>query len=215
MSFEASPKQALVLWSLVVAAPGEEPSRSTVKPSLSATERKQLISANLIEEEKRGRATHLLLTDRGWEWAEQQNQLKLSRSTYSSPVLEKLIQALRGYLGRNDIRLAEVIANLRLPEQGLPQHDGNENPRSVKELIRSACLSLTGGDLARRVRLASLRRALPDLSVQSLDEALLQMDRSRTIQLMALEQPSEITTEDTQAAIFIAGQPRHIVYLNS
>ncbi len=213
MTFEPSPKQALVLWSLVVAVPGEEPSRSTLKPRLNAVERRQLLDADLIEEEKRGRAYHLLLADKGWEWAERQNLVKLCLSPNATPVLEKLIQALVRFLARNDVRLAEVIATIRSPQQhGSPPLPA-VSPPNLEDQIRAACLSLTCGEYERRVRLADLRSALSGLSRDELDEVLLQMDQLRAIQLMMLEQPSDVTAEDRAAAIFLAGHPLHILYL--
>ena len=213
MTFEPSPKQALVLWSLVVAVPGEEPSRSTLKPKLNAIERRQLLDADLIEEDKRGRAVHLLLADKGWEWAEQQNLIKLCLSPNATPVLEKLIQALVRFLARNDVRLAEVIATIRPPQQHTTSPLQAGSPPIIEDQIRAACLSLTGGEYERRVRLADLRRALSGLSRDELDEVLLQMDQLRDIQLMMLEQPSDVTPEDREAAIFLAGHPLHILYL--
>ena len=213
MTFEPSPKQALVLWSLVVAVPGEEPSRSMLKPKLNAVERRQLLDADLIEEEKRGRAYHLLLADKGWEWAEQQNLIKLCLSSNATPVLEKLIQALVRFLARNDVRLAEVIATIRSPQQHASPPLPAVSPQHLEDQIRAVCLSLTGGEYERRVRLADLRCALSGLSRDELDAVLLQMDQLRTIQLMMLEQPSDVTAEDREAAIFLAGHPLHILYL--
>lgn len=213
MTHDPSPKQALVLWSLVVTAPGEEPSRSTVKPKLSATERRQLLEANLIEEERRGRANFLVLTEKGWEWAEHQNQIVFCRSPDATPVLEKLIQALNRYLISNDVRLAEVITELQPREQKKIVPVQTITPLSPPDLIRAAYLSITDGEYERRVKLADLRKSLLGLPREVLDKALIAMDRSRVIQLMKLERYSDVTEDDNAAAISLAGQPMHILYL--
>jgi len=213
MTFDPSPKQALVLWSLVVAVPGQEPSRSTSKPKLSATERRQLLDADLIEEEKRGRSYHLLLADKGWEWAERQDMIQFCLSPNATPVLEKLIQALVRFLAKNDLRLAEVISAMRLPQHQASIQLPAATQSSLSDQVRSACLTLTGGEFERRVRLADLRELLPGHSREALDGVLLQMDQSREIQLMMLEQPSDVTPVDRAAAMFIAGQPKHVLYL--
>lgn len=213
MTFDPSPKQALVLWSLVVAGPGQEPSRSTSKPKLSAAERRQLLDAHLIEEEKRGRSYHLLLAEKGWEWAERQDVIQLCLSPNATPVLEKLIQALVRFLAKNEVRLAEVISAIRLPQHQAPFPPLAAAQQSLSDQVRSACLSITGGEYERRVKLADLRTALLGHSREALDGVLLQMDQSKAIQLMMLEQPSDVTPEDRAAAIFIAGQPKHVLYL--
>lgn len=203
-----------MLWSLAVARPGEEPSRSSCRPKLSAEERVQLIKAGLIEEEKRGRASHLLLADKGWEWAERQDQLRLSLSINASVVLEKLIQALRHYLTLHDVRLAEVIGSIPLSEDPGKCMVARAPSVELKEQVRNACLAITGSQLQRRVRLSDLRRDLAHIPREELDQTLKNMDRVREIQLMTLEQALEVNTEDIDAALSIAGQPMHILYLS-
>lgn len=218
MTFQPTPRQALVLWSLVVAAPGEEPSRSTVRPRLTAGERRQLLDAALIEEEKRGRGHHLLLAEKGWQWAETQRPIKLSLSANATPVLEKLIAALVHYLSRTDGRLADVISTAPptvAPSAVAPGGPAGQDRFAVDpaERIRATCLALSGGQMERRIRLADLRRALGDLTRENVDQTLRAMDRSRLIQLMALETPAEISSEDREAAITIAGRALQLVYL--
>jgi hypothetical protein len=41
------------------------------------------------------------------------------------------------------------------------------------------------------------------------------MQRSGRIVLYKLDNPAEISAEDEAAALFIAGEPRHIVYLET
>ena len=44
---------------------------------------------------------------------------------------------------------------------------------------------------------------------------LLEMQVAGRLVLYKLDNPTEITREDEQAALFIAGQPRHLVYLEA
>jgi hypothetical protein len=88
-----------------------------------------------------------------------------------------------------------------------------EMNRSVTaEQIRDACLELTGGKLRERIRLAELRRKLP-ANRESLDRGLFAMQASGTLVLFRMDNPAEITEDDESAALFIAGNPRHLVYL--
>ena len=80
---------------------------------------------------------------------------------------------------------------------------------------RGAYLAMTGGLYERRVRLSELRRTLSDIPRQTLDDTLLELDRSRRIQLMSMEQPTDISEDDRNAEITIGGRPRHVLYLSS
>ena len=67
MIFKPSPKQVLALWNMLFT--GEEPAISKIQPGLNPRERGQLQEAGLIEIEKRGRASHIILTEKAWAWA--------------------------------------------------------------------------------------------------------------------------------------------------
>jgi len=206
MSPQPSPIQVLFLWSLL--ARGGEAWLSDLKPRLEpASRRKQLAQAGLTEEESRrhptsGRPQKLIrLTDAGWAWAQANLDAEVStRSTAGAAILRSFLSRLKPYLERNEIPLVEVLC----PEVATPQ---------LADRIRNAYLEHAGGRWNTRVRLHRLRSNLADVPRETLDRALLELERSGRLVLYPLEDPREIETRDEQAAIEIGGAPSHVVYM--
>jgi hypothetical protein len=48
-----------------------------------------------------------------------------------------------------------------------------------------------------------------------LDAALTSMQRTGQLVLFRIENPAELTAADESAALYIAGNPRHLVYLEA
>jgi hypothetical protein len=63
------------------------------------------------------------------------------------------------------------------------------------------------------VRLAQLRQRLAAIPRPRLDALLLQLQTEGKLVLYPLDNPQEISPEDRQAALEVAGFERHIVYL--
>src|SRR5262249_12267482 len=82
-----------------------------------------------------------------------------------------------------------------------------------EEKIHDVILRLGGGRIGQRVRIADLRDAFPGLDRTAIDAALKSMQATGQLVLMRLENPVEITPRDEAAVLMIAGNPRHIVYL--
>ena len=141
----------------------------------------------------------MTLTDEVWNWA----QDHLIGSLGRVPVLESVLERLARFLERSGESLASVA-------QGL---DGRSR-RALPERIRSACLDIAGG-VGKRVLLRDLRRRLGDVRREALDHALLELQERERIVLYRLDNPAELTPADEQAALLIAGNPRHVVYLES
>ena len=204
MDYRASPKQALVLWNLLFT--GEEPSISNLKPSLTAGERRQLEEAGLIELEKRGRARHVMLTDEAWAWAADHLDGEISASKYAVPALKGVLTALKAHLKKHGLALADFVA---------PEEDQGPDPE-LTQRVREAYLNASGGQSNVRVRLCELRRELPDLPRDVLDGHLICMQAQACgLVLWPLDDPRDLTEEDHQAALEIAGVKRHILYLES
>jgi hypothetical protein len=110
------------------------------------------------------------------------------------------------------VRLAEVIGSFGTSkDSGIITHSPQQ-PVSVVDRIFEASRSILGGNVAREVRLSTLRQALKEISREKLDAALRDLDRSQNIQLMAFERANLVTDGDREAALVIAGRPMHMFY---
>jgi hypothetical protein len=201
MSFQPTPKQALVMWSLVIT--GDEPAVSKVKPELKPAEREPLIDFGLIELVKRGRSTHIVLTEKAWDWAAGHFEVELSKSNFAVPVLQGLLSKLGSYLKHHNIPLVEFLVNENPPPL-LPD---------LEEKIREAYLKASGGGYNIRVRLSQLLQLVDDVSRSEVDKVLIQMDLAGKITLLHLDDPQEIQLEDEQAAVNIGGHKKYIFYM--
>jgi len=209
VSFQPTPKLALVMWNLLIT--GDEPAVSKVRPELKPAERKTLIDAGLIELVKRGRSTHIELTDKAWGWASEHFDEELSKSTFAVPVLQELLKRLGSYLKHHKIPLVEFLVH-----QNKLIEDSESvvvAPTDLEAKIREVYLKNSGGEYNVRVRLSQLRQLVDDVPQAEVDKVLIQMGLSGKITLMQLDDPQEIRPEDEQAAVNIGGQKSHIVYM--
>jgi len=220
VSSQLSPKQALVLWNLLIA--GEEPMMSKVKPDLTPTERTLLVEAGLIRLEKRGRPTHLLLEDKAWDWAVNNFDAELSLSQFAAPVLQALLIKLGHYLNSHQVSLAEVLMaseTAKKPSQPRPEDTEfsrieNLSADDLVKKVRQAYFSIPDGEAGFRVRLHQLRQHLLGLSEQQTNQALLSMQEQGEISLLSAEDLQEINAGDEAAAIDIGGgDKRYFVYM--
>ena len=204
-----NPKQSLVLWKLLIT--GDEPAVSKVKPELKPAERKPLIDAGLIELVKRGRSTHIVLTDKAWEWASEHFDVELSKSNVAVPVLQELLKKLGSYLKHQKIPLVEFLVHQNKPIED--SENAIAAPTDLEAKIREAYLKTSGEKYDVRVRLSRLRQLIDDVPQVEVDKALIQMELAGKITLMHLDDPQEIQSEDEQAAVNIGGHKNHIVYM--
>lgn len=218
MSFEPNPKQALALFTLLFS--GEEPRQSELRPSLTNRERQELIDAGLITVERAPQSTRqngvvyasrIAVTDKAWAWASAHLDAELPRSPSLLPAFRALLARIKCHVERGSFTLAELLST---PQPAAPRSvSAAPTAESLVSRIRSACLSLSGGQFNVRVRIAKLRTTLPDVAHEQLDRTLLEMQRADLLVLYPLEDPNEVRREDAAAAVRIAGAPRHIIYL--
>jgi hypothetical protein len=184
---------------------GDDPDAREPKQSESGLDkapREALVNAGLIRKETRSgsRATRLVVTRAGYEWAAANLGTELKKTTRAAPLLAAVLLRLRGMgLGRADALEAFALGASR----------GTDIP--VEARIRSAYLTLTRGASKQRVLLKDLRRQV-DAPRQEVDDALLAMQERRLLVLMKLDNPSELTSDDEAAALRVAGNPRHLLY---
>jgi hypothetical protein len=89
--------------------------------------------------------------------------------------------------------------------------NGGETEPLPRRLL-AVSLALGGGP-GHRVRLSDLRHALSDVSRGDVDRTLLDLQRQEKLVLYRIDDPTDIRPEDERAALMVAGNPRHIVYL--
>jgi hypothetical protein len=63
------------------------------------------------------------------------------------------------------------------------------------------------------VRLAEIRKSLPGVGRGSLDAALLALQQDKRLVLYRFDNPALVTAEDEAATLWVAGAPRHYVFL--
>ncbi|MDR3153559.1 MAG: hypothetical protein LBW85_04625 [Deltaproteobacteria bacterium] len=69
-------------------------------------------------------------------------------------------------------------------------------------------LFMAGGGL----RIAVLRKAVPDVPREETDRLLIELQRQGRIVLYEFSSPDMITDEDREAAVMVGGVPRHVMY---
>jgi len=225
MSFEPNQKQALLLWMMITGATPEErrPMMSAARPDLSPRERNALVDHGFLEKipgktRKGARATFLALTDKAWEWASHAREIEIMSSKFASNALQGLLRRLVRFLERSDIALAELFReDQEHPTSAVPEAPTAPEPvgESLHTRVEQACLSLAGGAKKSRVRLSALRRALPAMSRQQLDAALIDLQRERRLVLYREDNTPALTAEDHAAALVVGDSPRHLVYLEA
>jgi hypothetical protein len=83
----------------------------------------------------------------------------------------------------------------------------------LAERIRTTALEIAQGATRTRVRLRDLRARLPDVTRADLDRELLELQRRHVLVLYRIDDPTDISREDESAAMIVADNPRHILYL--
>lgn len=216
MTFKPSPKQALVLWTMITAETpeGREPLQSKTRPELKAPERQALVKEELLTLEARGKGgKHLVLTDRAWAWAASNVDIELlkSNSKVGAEALQGLLRRLLPYLKQNELPLAALFSSTT--SELRPPPPPSTAPLATQ--IESACLSLADGARKTRVRLSALRRVLSAVDRNTLDHALLMLQDKGRLHLYREDNSAALTDDDHSAAILVGDAPRHLVLLEA
>ena len=211
MNFKPTPAQVLVMWTL--AFTGQTPKISELVPKLPPQRRKELATHGIVSLEKRGRATHVIITEKGLEWVEANLDASCSRSPAAAPVLQKVLVLLQNHLFRQCISLADFLS----PATIAANDSGRPDTIELAERIRSAYLGLSGGESNVRVRLADLARHLTDVKYEELTRELISMQKNGQygVVLWPLDDPRDIGPDDRAAAVNLGGVERHILYMEA
>jgi hypothetical protein len=232
MNRDVSPKQALFLWKMITAETPEhrEPKAGSATPKLDPKkERQPLIDKGYLDTERRGLATHLVLTDKAWAWAAGNVDVDLmkSNSKVGAEALQGLLRRLLPYLQRNDLQLSSLFADPPVnvkgehasttssPPVAPEKRPAPETDVQLAQSVERACLQLTGGQRQQRVRLTRLREVLSQVPRHALDATLLALQDAGRAVLYRDDNTSGLTEADHEAALYVGDAPRHLVYLEA
>jgi hypothetical protein len=218
-------KEVLLLWAILGEGGGKDVSRSALDkkgmlPGDDKAARDGLEGRGLIKAEKRGSRNEkgrlinsywMSITASGRAWAEENLAAMPSRSQAAAPTLQAWLTRLSIFLHARNISMTEFLEPHGESTREVPAHPSNYD--EMRTRIRRAYLELTGGRLNTRVRLCHVREKLSDVERASLDEALKKMQREQEASLYPLDNKTEITDADQNAAIYFGGEPRHILWI--
>jgi|GEM_PF-2392824 len=206
---EISPWETLYLWHLIGrrgTAPWKE------RPaSIDAKYRRALEKRGLIEVSKGARNSLVAeVTDEGWAWAADHLRSKLPNSQAAAPVLSDWMAVVSDYLETHRLALADLFVE---PERADTQTDSSTET-DLLERIRRAYLKQTDGRWRTEVRISKLKALFDKGEHAKVDEALISLARRGDAELLPIDDPLRLNIEDKAAALTIAGEQRHLVFLN-
>lgn len=221
MSGTPTPKQALILWCLL----GRHGSalQSTLVPRVDKADREALIAGRYLEAQKQGRSLRLSVTDRGWDWAGGHMREPLPPSVR---VLQDWLERMQADLAATGRTLAEFVGTApdapAVPQPSPPTRKAASDrstsltPKQLRARIEGAYLALTGGERAKAVRLSALRAHLAELDRATVDAGLAAILRGdKTARLSQFSDPKSLDAAEREAAFSPAGEPFHIIWIQS
>lgn len=195
-----SARQALVALMLHVTEASNPDLRKLYHVTIEKSARDQLAREKLITWKKglRGAIFHEL-TEQGWVRGRDELTLPPPDGVGAAwHLLYGTFRHLNGLMIKNGYQLSDVFA------------DADPGSLSIEDRIRHAYGELAGesGDL---VSLARLRDELSDIPRKSLDEALLDLDRRRAIQLEPDPHRIALSDRAKAAGIPLGGEDMHLI----
>jgi len=222
MKFEASPQQRFLILSMAFAETLDEREPTFSDAPIKKSDRDK-IPGNLVGfKAARGQAKHLVLQDDAWEFVIENLGLALPDTKKAAQLLQRVFSKLRRSVGADSQALRHFIGDVgparpRLPKPPAKKRASPKKPKALpatEDGVRQACLSLSGGQTGKRIRLADLRAKVAG-ERGTLDSLLKSMQQAGRLVLFKMDNPAEITPADESAALIIAGNPRHLVYLEA
>lgn len=190
MSNELTPNQRLLLWHLALR--GGTALQKEVEYKEIAKDRNDLERRSMLVVRKERRSLILVLQDRGWnDLARMGSVLPGGKKKPSRErvILQLLLDALHGHAARTSVGIGEILR----PASWISE------PGDLKRKIRDTFFKIAGNPPQDSVRLSLLRAKLQDVPRQQLDHMLLAMKNDREINLMNLDNPSDIKAEESSA----------------
>ncbi|MBT0565729.1 MarR family transcriptional regulator [Williamsia sp. CHRR-6] len=194
------------------------PDLKTLGPELKRTDRDKLAGLGLIEVTKGPRSSNIVaLTDAGWSWcAHELTQGPPERATPQIRALYSVLGGLGRHLARSDARLyeiftAEAVGAATAPVEAVPDSvDERGATADAIELVRATYRRLAP-HAGAWVPLAQVRDVLGELSRDSLDAALRDLERQREVGLIPQEDQARLTAADRAAAVTVGTQTCHLL----
>lgn len=225
-------KQGLLLLHLVAAPDGVARQKELTDRKIPCAPevRGPLEREGLVSTRRQGRGNVIEATDKGWSEAGQRlADLLPEDAEGAGAVLRAWLGRFGAFLARQDKALADLMATAPLasdetarpapavdaPHPGV-EHKGlpPEAGTALHGRIRAAYLVVTGGQLNVRALLKDLRPHLADVPRATLDAALIALQREGRAVLHRLDNGAALTAADRDAALTIAGEPRHILWIS-
>jgi hypothetical protein len=202
MSSELTPTQQLLLWHLALR--GGKSFQPDVEYKTIRKDRDELVGRKLLAVDKNHRPFALELLEDGWDELTKRGSVlaKGKKPSRDRAVLQLLLDALHGYAAKEAIGIGEIIRSKPPASQ----------PSDVQQRIRHAFFEIAGDPPQDSVRLSALRAKLHDVSRQQLDETLIAMKRARKINLMNLDNPRDISSEES-SALRDGSQQYHVLWI--
>ena len=231
MSETPTPKQTLILWCLLGRCGSAL--QSTLAPRIDRADREALIAGRYLAAEREGRSLRLTVTDRGWNWAGEHMREPLPPAFR---VLQDWLERIHADLARTGRSLADLVGSAsEEPAPAAPAPRARKStakeskklgskkpgpkkvgPKQLRARIDAAYLALTGGERAKAVRLSALRAHLGDLDRATVDAGLAAILRGdRTARLSQFSDPKSLDAAEREAAFSPAGEPFHILWIQS
>ncbi|GLY06920.1 MULTISPECIES: hypothetical protein [Actinoplanes] len=188
----------------------------TVKISLDKPKRDDLRDRKLIT--VTDKPLVLELTENGWARAIEELSADIPpRAGALGGTLYLLLGFLRQYLDHHDLSAADFFGSVAAPTAApvtVPDTDTGEVERTVGSEIRVAYDGLAHGPNVY-VMLEDLRAALPGVSRDDFDTALLDLDRQPDVHLVPESNQKVLTAGQRAAAVRIGNQDMHLLAVRS
>ncbi|QRG04598.1 hypothetical protein EZH22_15540 [Xanthobacter dioxanivorans] len=207
-------KRGILLLALL-AREGGGAFQKELSPAPDVPVRDALVKDGLIRKDVRARKIWLEVTDKGWDTAGGRLAALLPEDVQGAgSVLRAWLAHLSGYMAAQGLALSDLLATAAVDAAAAAPARPDDGPADdLPARIRAAYLAVTGGRLNTRALLKDLRPRLPEVPAATLDEALIRMQREGGARLYRIDNRIEITDADRLAAIQIAGEPRHLLWI--
>jgi hypothetical protein len=178
-----------------------------LKPDLDPKLRAELVGRKLIQPQKLKKSTALQLTDGGWRWVMENLDSELPAKEQVAGLLMNVLKSLAGFLRANLIDIQDVISQRQVIHRDDPAEIRGPSPKA--ELMSAA--EALGGSAAPQIRLRDLRPKLRNYSREQVDAAIRELQIEEILSVIPIDLPTDIDESDRDAAIEIAGKPRHAI----
>jgi hypothetical protein len=217
---DLKPLYLLFLWRLATSG-GSVWNKDVLPASVVGKDRKIIKALGLIEEAHEKDPTKpkskallkIYLTEAGWGYlANHLTDPINTRSPATAIIFGQFLGHLSRFLKSRSLNLAEIfLTAIATPTaiESLTLAEALVVVQERLEAIRAEKYRPSAG-----LRLAELRPQLPNVPARLLDQAIIELQKRRYLDLSDLgDDPSQLTELDKNAAIVVAGRQRHLLYL--